>query len=158
MTSPICNMRPYIFHRVPLDERSSVTSTRQKGLFCSSSVLNYCWLPDCSLPSQMNVVPLLVSPPLAWNFIRVQHTEPERSHNLAAAPRSLHCRSLRAEVQPLWNLQHLLEICQSFSQQRVTRNNAGILCCTARNIRITSAEDRWSGRVGFWRCKYSDHL
>lgn len=68
MTSPICNVCPYIFYRVPLDERYSLTSTRQKGLFCSSSVLNYCWLPDYSLPLQMNVVPLLVSPPLPVKF------------------------------------------------------------------------------------------
>lgn len=93
----------------------------------------------------------------AWNFIRVQHTEPECSHNLAAAPRSLHCRSLRAGVQRLWNLQLLLEICQSFSQHREMRNNTAVLCSVARN-RITSAEDRWSGQFGFWRCEYSDHL
>lgn len=145
MTSPICNMRPYIFHRVPLDERYSVTSTRQKGLFCSSSVLNYCWLPDRSLSLADERCPPASFPAFPREILYGSNIQ----NRSAVIPRSLHCRSLRAGVQRLWNLQHLLEICQSFSQHRETRNNTAILCCTARSTRITSAEDRWRGRIGF---------
>lgn len=90
---------PWEYHEC-MDKWYALKSTHLKALFCWSYVLNYCSLPDCSLPcswmfSQASPLPLHVKPYTALTYITGQHSNNPALPGPAALALPAHSHSLR---------------------------------------------------------------